>query len=116
MIHLAVLLFAFAGFTAICVSMAKHQPETLGRKLSPRDQLGVRAGGWAALTGAYLCAVAARGWRFGSVEWCFAIIVAALLLVALILPYRPKLAPRAGLGAVFAGSACAVIAGVIAVL
>ena len=38
MIHLAMLLFAYAGFVGICASMAKHQPELLGAKLEPLRQ------------------------------------------------------------------------------
>ena len=51
MIHLAALLFAYAGFVAICLSMAKHQPEILGRKLTDRkiihimEDTGISRGG-----------------------------------------------------------------------
>lgn len=100
---LAVLLLAFAGFTAICLSMTKHQPETLGRKLEPTRQLQARISGWIALTLAYGCAVAGGGWKFGSVQWVGAIMLCALILVAILLPYRPRWAPRAGLGAAALG-------------
>lgn len=98
MIHLAMLLFAYAGFVGVCVSMAKHQPELLGAKLSPARQRQARWGGSAALAAAYACAVAAGGWKFGSVEWVGAISLAALTLT-LAAPYRPRQAAQAGAGA-----------------
>ncbi|MEW6390745.1 MAG: DUF3325 domain-containing protein [Pseudomonadota bacterium] len=95
MIHLAVLLLAYAGFVALCASMAKHQVETLGRTLMLREQRLLRAAGWAGLAAAYGCAVVAVGWRFGSVLWVAAIMVAGLALT-LNMPYRPRGAARAG--------------------
>lgn len=103
MIHLAMLLFAYAGFVGICVSMAKHQPELLGRKLEPLRQRQVRWGGAAALAAAYACAVLADGWKFGSVEWCGAISLAALTLT-LAAPYRPRQAAQAGAAAALVGA------------
>lgn len=95
MIHLSVLLLAYAGFAALCASMAKHQAETLGRTLMPREQRLLRAAGWAGLAAAYGCAVVAVGWRFGSVLWVGAIMAAGLTLT-LNMPYRPRGVARAG--------------------
>lgn len=103
MTHLAMLLFAYAGFVGICASMAKHQPELLGAKLEPLRQRQVRWGGAAALAAAYACAVLADGWKFGSVEWVGAISLAALTLT-LVAPYRPRQAAQAGAGAAFVGA------------
>ena len=100
MIGLAALLFAYAGFVGICASMAKHQPELLGRKLEAPRQKRIRWAGIAGLTAAYACAVTASGWKFGSVEWVGAIMIAALTLTLLI-PYRPRLAAQAAPGAAF---------------
>lgn len=102
MIHLAALLFAYAGFVAICLSMAKHQADTLGRKLTPQEQRRLRIGGGLALGIAYASAVAASGWKFGSVLWIGAIMLAALCLT-LILPYRPRWTAQAGAGAALVG-------------
>jgi len=94
-IHLSVLPLAYAGFAALCASMAKHQVETLGRALVLREQRALRAAGWAGLVAAYACAVVAVGWRFGSVLWVAAIMAAGLALT-LNMPYRPRGAARAG--------------------
>ena len=102
MIHLAALLFAYAGFVAICLSMAKHQPEILGRKLTPKEHQQLRIGGPLALGVSYASAVAASGWKFGSVLWIGAIMLAALSLT-LLLPYRPKWTAPVGAGAAFVG-------------
>ncbi len=103
MIHIAMLFFAYAGFVGICASMAKHQPELLGRKLEPPRQRQYRWGGSAALAAAFACAVLADGWKFGSVQWVGAIMLAALALTLLI-PYRPRWAAPAGAGAAFVGA------------
>lgn len=100
MIHIAVLLFAYAGFAAICASMAKHQADLLGRKLQGQEPRRLRLAGAAALAAAYACAVYAKGWKFGSVEWTGAIMLAALVLTLLI-PYRPRRAGQAAPGAAF---------------
>lgn len=98
MIGLSVLLLAYAGFAALCAAMTKHQLETVGRTLLPREQRGLRAAGWAVLASAYGCAVIAAGWRFGSVLWVGALMAAGLMLT-LNLPYRGRWAARAGLAA-----------------
>jgi hypothetical protein len=100
MIHLAVLLFAYAGFAAICASMAKHQADLLGRKLAGPEPVRLRLAGAAALAAAYACAVYAKGWKFGSVEWTGAIMLAALALT-LALPYKPRQAAQAAPAAAF---------------
>ncbi|MDP1617956.1 DUF3325 family protein [Phenylobacterium sp.] len=94
MILTAAFLLAYAGFAALCVSMTKHQVETVGRRLDVREQSLAKAGGAAGLAAAFACAVVAEGWRFGSVLWSGVIMLAALAL-ALLLAYRPRTAARA---------------------
>lgn len=115
MIHIAAFLFAFAGFTAICVSMAKHQIEAMGRKLDIREQNRIRVGGWVGLACAYACTVASGGWKFGTVAWVGTIILAAFILVVTLMPYRPRLAPRAGVAAAVVGVMLAASAALIAI-
>ena len=103
MTHLAALLFAYAGFAALCVSMANQPPDTLGRRLAPREQRHARLAGGLGLVAAYAAAVAAGGWKFGSVEWAGGVMLAALTLT-LLLPYQPRLAARAGVGAAVFGA------------
>ncbi len=100
MIHIAVLLFAYAGFAAICGSMAKHQVELLGRKLEGQEPRRLRLAGSASLSAAYACAAYAKGWKFGAVEWFGAIMLAAVALT-LLLAYRPRRAGQAAPGAAF---------------
>ena len=114
MIHLAVLLFAYAGFAAICASMAKHQAELLGLKLQGPEPTRLRLAGAAALTAAFACAVFAKGWKFGPVEWCGAIMLAATALT-LALPYGPRQAAQAGPGAAFVAAMLAVSAALVSI-
>jgi hypothetical protein len=114
MIHLATLLFAYAGFAAICLSMAKHQAEILGRKLTPAEHRRLRIGGPLALGASYASAVAASGWKFGSVLWVGAIMLAALC-VTLIRPYRPRWTAPAGAGAAFVGGMLLVSAALVSI-
>lgn len=108
MMHLATLLFAFAGFAALCLAMDKHQSELLGRRLARRRIRLLRCVAIATLAVAYACAVAVSGWRFGSVEWVGAIMIAALALT-LLLPYRPLWIVRLAVGGSAAGvSICAI--------
>ncbi len=102
MILTAAFLLAFAGFAAFCVSMTKHQVETVGRRLAPREQTLAKAAGAAGLGAAFACAVLAEGWRFGPVLWSGLIMLAALGLT-LLLAYRPRTAARfAAVSAYFA--------------
>lgn len=96
MIALAAVLFAFAGFAALCASMAKHQPELVGRRLAAREQTSMRLAGSAGLALAFACAVAAQGLGFGAVLWTGIIMLAALVLT-LLLPYRPQATRRLAL-------------------
>ena len=93
MILTAAVLLAFAGFAALYVSMTKHQVETVGRRLAPREQTLAKASGGVALASALACAVAAEGWRFGPVLWSGIIMLAALSLT-LLLAYQPRTAAR----------------------
>lgn len=103
MIHLATLLFAFAGFVAICASMDKHQGELFGRRLEPRLKPRLRAAGAAGLAAAFACAVWSTGWKFGPVEWAWAI-TAGAAAASLGVTYRPKRTAPAGAGAAFVGA------------
>ncbi|SEI71522.1 Protein of unknown function [Sphingomonas sp. OV641] len=100
--HLATLLFAFAGFAALCLAMDKHQPDLIGHRLAATNVRGLRVAALAALAAAYASAAAVSGWRFGVVEWVGAIMIAALGLT-LLLPYRPRWIVRLAIGGGIAG-------------
>lgn len=88
---LLALLWCYAGFAALCVSMDRHHGELLHSKPTPGRRLGLRVAGWALLLGSIWPAVYIAGWSRGLVDWCAVLMLSALLLV-LLLPYRPKLA------------------------
>ena len=100
--HLATLLFAFAGFAALCLAMDKHQPDLVGHRLAATNIRWLRGAAIAVLAAAYASAAAVSGWRFGVVEWIGAIMVAALGLT-LLLPYRPRWIVRLAMGGGIAG-------------
>lgn len=110
MMRLAAVLFAYAGMAALCVSMAKHQRETLDRVLKVHEQRALKMGGSILLALAYVLASLGHGWNIGPVAWVGAIILGGLA-VGLALPYRPRWTPRAAGGA--ATLACLLVLGAI---
>ncbi|NBA95035.1 DUF3325 domain-containing protein [Pseudomonas sp. R5(2019)] len=95
---LALAMFSYAGFAALCLAMEKHHHDLLGRKSSPRQRLWLRVSGWALLLLALTIAVRDQGWAMGLVFFTAAIMASAVVLVFL-MPYWPRLAlGLAGLG------------------
>ncbi|MBV4451041.1 MULTISPECIES: DUF3325 domain-containing protein [Pseudomonas] len=88
---LLALLMCYAGFVALCLSTDRHHGELLHSKPSPRRRLGLRVLGGLLLTVAIWPAVAVAGWGQGLVQWC-AVLMLSVLLLVLLLPYRPRLA------------------------
>lgn len=75
--HLLPLAGNLLGFTALALSMSKHQKQILARTLSARTGLLLRLMGWLLLALAYGWAVYWLGWAFGSVAWFGHLSVAA---------------------------------------
>lgn len=75
--HLLSLLGNLSGFTALALSMSKHQKQMPGGALSPPMRLLLRSTGWLLLALAYGGAVYSLGWAFGSVAWFGHLSVAA---------------------------------------
>lgn len=88
---LLALLMCYSGFTALCLSTDRHHGELLHSKPSPSRRLSLRASGWLLLVLSIWPTVAAMGWSQGLVEWC-AVLMFSVLLLVLLLPYRPRLA------------------------
>ncbi|WP_085695171.1 MULTISPECIES: DUF3325 domain-containing protein [unclassified Pseudomonas] len=88
---LATFLLCYGGFTALCLSMARHHDDLLGRKPSLRRRRGLKLAGWGLLGLSLWSAVAGKGWGFGLVDW-FAVLMASALALVFLLPYRPRLA------------------------
>jgi magnesium-transporting ATPase (P-type) len=88
---LLALLLCYAGFTALCLSMARHHADLLGRKLSARLRQWLKVSGWVLLAISLSAAVSVMNWALGLVEW-FAVLMLSALLLVLLMPYRPRLA------------------------
>ncbi|MET0847329.1 MAG: DUF3325 domain-containing protein [Pseudomonas sp.] len=88
---LLALLLCYGGFTALCLSMDRHHAELLGRKSSGRRRKAFRLSGWLLLAVSLWAAVSRAGWGLGLVEW-FAVLMLSVLLLVLLMPYRPRLA------------------------
>ncbi|WP_242674686.1 DUF3325 domain-containing protein [Phytopseudomonas daroniae] len=81
----------YSGMALLCLGLARHYKQ-IGAKAPPAHLLrALRIGGWLALALGFCASAQAWGWAMGSVAWCG---LASLggLLVALLLPYRPRLA------------------------
>ncbi|CAK9887558.1 MULTISPECIES: DUF3325 domain-containing protein [Pseudomonas] len=87
---LAIALFAFAGFAALCLAMEKHYKDLLGHKPSSARLKALRVAGWVLLALALLLAVRHSGWAMGLVE-LFAVMMAGVTLWVFLLPYQPRL-------------------------
>ena len=88
----------YAGFTALCLAMDRHRQQVLRPRLPPGQRRALQAVGWLLLAASPLPPVAWLGWGAGSVLWC-GLLSAALLPLALLLAYAPRLVvPTAGLG------------------
>ena len=89
----------YAGFAALCLAMERHCQQVLGRhRLPPGQRRALQVVGWLLLVASPLPSIAWLGWGAGSVLWC-GLLSAALLPLALLLAYAPRLLmPTAGLG------------------
>ncbi|WP_433885293.1 DUF3325 domain-containing protein [Pseudomonas vranovensis] len=87
---LAIALFGFAGFAALCLAMDKHYKDLLGQPPSNSRRVALRVAGWALLALALLLAVRHSGWAMGLVE-LFAVLMAGVTLWVFLLPYQPRL-------------------------
>lgn len=94
--HVAVLLFALAGFAALAASMEKHGRGLTGRELSLGQRRFVYWLGWSLLAIALACGVAGWRWNIGPVVLLGWLSVVGVL-IAFMLPWwplQPKHAPR----------------------
>ncbi|MGY4490538.1 DUF3325 domain-containing protein [Pseudomonas sp. TE3610] len=85
-------LLCYAGFTGLCLGMERHYRELVGRPLQPRISWGLRLMAVLLLAAALWLAVGADGgWSMGLVHW-FAALMASVMVLVFVLPYRPRLA------------------------
>lgn len=93
---------AYSGFTALCLSMEKHQMDLHGAARAGAARMRWWRGlGWILLVLALLVASQAEGWARGPVIWLGAMTAAGLSLALGVLPYRPRW--LTGLGWTLAG-------------
>lgn len=80
----------YAGFAALCLAMERHRQQVLRHRLAPGQRRALQVAGWLLVAVSPLPSVAWLGWGAGSVLWC-GLLSAALLPLALLLAYAPRL-------------------------
>ncbi len=90
------LALAYVGFTGLCLAMERHHEQVFGSRRIPiwRGRF-FRSVGWLLLAVSLLPAVLEAGWGLGIVLWAGGLTAAALLL-AVLLPYAPRVAAALG--------------------
>lgn len=100
------LALSYAALVGLCLGMERHCIQVLGRGRPAAWRRGLRIFGWVALAASFFYAGRAWGWAVGPVAWCGQLSLLALLL-AFLLPYRPRSACLAALPALAAAwAAC----------
>ena len=94
---LLALTLSFSAFTALSLSMERHQYDLHGKAAaSPARRTQWRVLGWALLAVAFALCVADHGWAMGPVLWLGAMTLAGVTLSFGLYPYRPTwIAPLA---------------------
>lgn len=94
---LLALALSFSAFTALSLSMEKHQHDLHGKAAAaPARRVQWRVLGWALLVAAFALCVADHGWAMGPVLWLGAMTLAGVALSFGLYPYRPTwIAPLA---------------------
>lgn len=94
---LLALALSFSAFTALSLSMEKHQHDLHGKAAAaPARRVQLRVLGWALLAAAFALCVADHGWAMGPVLWLGAMTLAGVALSFGLYPYRPTwIAPLA---------------------
>lgn len=94
---LLALALSFSAFTALSLSMERHQHDLHGKAAAaPARRIQWRVLGWALLTAAFALCVADHGWAMGPVLWLGAMTLAGVALSFGLYPYRPTwIAPLA---------------------
>lgn len=94
---LLALALSFSAFTALSLSMEKHQHDLHGKAAAaPARRMQWRVLGWALLAAAFALCAADHGWAMGPVLWLGAMTLAGVTLSFGLYPYRPTwIAPLA---------------------
>lgn len=90
---LLALALAYGGMTSLCLVIDRHYGQVRGRALTTGPRRGFHVLGWLLLALALWPCIAAWSASVGVVVW-FGCLSTAALLLALLLPYAPRLAVR----------------------
>ena len=107
---LIALALAYGGMTSLCLVIDRHYGQVWGRALTTGPRRGFHVLGWLLLALALWPCIAAWSASVGVVVW-FGCLSAAALLLALLLPYAPRLAVRLALVAVIVAGSCLLFSG-----
>ena len=95
---------AYAGLTALCLSMQRHHRQAMNRAVTPMARTGLIVAGWLCLLASILPCFVVWDTGTGVVAW-IGILSAAGYGLAFLLPYAPRTAVTlGGLAPVVAGA------------
>ena len=87
---------AYAGFAGLCLAMQRHHWQVWSRQPSRTARVGLRLAGWLCLASSVAPCIVAWGTAIGIVAW-FAMLTAAGLGLAFLLPFAPRAVALLGL-------------------
>lgn len=90
MIWLVAIALALPGLSALCISMKKHQRQTLGAPLTDIRATIYRRAGFGLVSAMVIWCMALQGWSVGLVTACGVLTVTAVIVI-LTLTLRPNL-------------------------
>ncbi|PUA20867.1 DUF3325 domain-containing protein [Glaciimonas sp. PCH181] len=96
---------AYGGMTSLCLAIDRHYGQVWGRALTTKPRRCFHVLGWLLLALALWPCIEAWSPTVGVVVWIGCLSAAALLL-ALLLPYAPRLAVRLAVVAVSVAGSC----------
>jgi hypothetical protein len=82
---LAAIALSFTGFTALALSMDRHQRDVFGRRLHGTPSRWLRCLGWLMLAASPAPCVVQDGWGIGLTGWLGALTLAAAAVVLVVL-------------------------------
>lgn len=103
------LTLCYAGLTALCLTMRRHQETVLRRHLPVRLAVALRSVGWTLLTLSFICGASHLQTGVAVVTW-FGLLPLAALTVVLLLPYGPRALVASALTAAMGGVALMLLA------
>ena len=84
MTHVVIFIFAWTGFSLLCLARDRHQRDLFGRKFRIVTAIWLRRAGLSSLLIGLLIAEWSLGWSYGAIEWIGQLSMGALLTLALL--------------------------------